>query len=706
VNGVQILRYLNVAAVSLNQTPLDWDHNKSNILNALNECRAAKIELICYPELCITGYGCEDMFFSISTCQMAISMLHEIALETHGMIVSVGLPLLYRDGLYNTACLMVDGEIIGFVAKQNLAGSGVYYEPRWFRPWPAGMKVDINLNGKQYPLGDLIFEVGDVRIGFEICEDAWVAVRTGVNLAQRGVDIILNPSASHFAFGKNQIRKRFVLEGARAFNVAYLYANLLGNEAGRLIYDGDTLIAVNDQLLAEGPRFSFEEFIMTEATIDIQTLRMQRTLSANFPKTSNHLNNRVKVPFHSALHRNKHEIPKKMPSKKGAWETSVHIKEEEFGRAVALGLFDYLRKSRSFGFVLNLSGGADSAACACLIYLMIHLGLTELGSLRFRQKLSYLFPSVIVNPLLATDPVIANPEPATDPVIASPLLARGEAIQLNSEDYLKQLLFCLYQETENNSETTKSAAKSLAESLGFPLASFSVNTLVEEYKQLIEPLLNRPLNWEEDDFALQNIQSRVRTPSAWLLANIKRSLLLCTSNRSEASTGYTTMDGDAAGGLAPLAGIDKHFILQWLKWLETESVLGIGPLPILKLITEQSPTAELRPSLEGQTDEMDLMPYPVLDTIERLFVLDKRSPLEIFSVLKETRVDIPIKQLAMYIERFFTLWSQNQWKRERLAPSFHLDDESVDPKTWCRFPILSGNFKKELTLMWRYVESL
>ena len=117
-----------------------------------------------------------------------------------------------------------------------------------------------DLQNEDYPLGDIYFDVGGIKIGFEICEDAWVANRPGGELARRGVDVILNPSASHFAFAKAEVRRRFVLEGSRAFGVSYVYANLLGNEAGRAIYDGGALIASAGQLLAAGPRFSFAEF--------------------------------------------------------------------------------------------------------------------------------------------------------------------------------------------------------------------------------------------------------------------------------------------------------------------------------------------------------------------------------------------------------------------------------------------------------------
>jgi NAD+ synthase (glutamine-hydrolysing) len=119
-------------------------------------------------------------------------------------------------------------------------------------------------------------------------------------------------------------------------------------------------------------------------------------------------------------------------------------------------------------------------------------------------------------------------------------------------------------------------------------------------------------------------------------------------------------------------------------------------------VNAQQPTAELRPSKYEQTDEGDLMPYPVLDHIERLAIRDKLSPAEVLeTLLRESARQSPARyspaQLSEWVRRFFTLWSRNQWKRERYAPSFHVDDKNLDPKTWCRFPILSGAFRYELS---------
>src|SRR5476651_369814 len=130
---------------------------------------------------------------------------------------------------------------------------------------------------------------------------------------------------------------------------------------------------------------------------------------------------------------------------------------------------------------------------------------------------------------------------------------------------------------------------------------------------MVEQGLGRKLSWKTDDIALQNIQARVRSPGIWMVANLQNALLLATSNRSEAAVGYATMDGDTAGGLSPIAGIDKAFLRRWLVWLEQQGPLGIGPIPELAAVNAQAPTAELRPPSATQTDEADLMPYEILD---------------------------------------------------------------------------------------------
>jgi NAD+ synthase (glutamine-hydrolysing) len=646
---------IKVASASLNQTPLDWVGNQRRIEAVIREARAAEVGLLVLPELCTTGYGCEDAFLGPDVAQRAWDMLMALVPQTAGMAVSIGMPVRRRGGLYNTACVVADGRIAGFAAKEHLAGEGLHYEPRWFKPWPNHQVVVLERGDERYPFGDVFFDFAGVRVGFEICEDAWVAQRRGA-LDGYAMDIILNPSASHFAFGKNAVRERLVLEGSRSMAVTYVYANLLGNEAGRVIYDGGCYIAQNGKMLAQSSRLTFDDFVLTTAVADIEASQTEQVRTTSFTADSTDPGLKmIDVDF---------ELPRAKMERKGpttpAWEQSKHHKEEEFMRAITLALFDYLRKSRSHGFVLSISGGADSAAAACLVAMMVERALGELGATRFGEKLGL------------------EPRPS-------------------ARDWVAQLLCCAYQPTDNSSDVTRAAATAVAEALGATFYILDVQHIVDAYEKLIGDAVGRPLTWEDDDITLQNIQARARGPSVWMLANMRNALLLSTSNRSEAAVGYATMDGDTCGGLSPIAGIDKAFLRHWLRWLETEGPTGMQPLPALNAVNVQTPTAELRPQGSEQTDEGDLMPYPVLDAIERLAIGDKLPPADCLEILQGEFSDVGEDTLRGWVKRFFQLWSRNQWKRERYAPSFHVDDKNLDPKTWCRFPILSGGFAQELS---------
>lgn len=656
------MRFLKVAAGSVNQTPLAWDSNQRNLEAVIKAAKDQRVSILALPELCISGYGCEDAFLGSGVVERSWSMLEEIAPQCKELVVCVGLPVRLRGAIYDAACLLVDGNKVGFVAKQHLAGDGIHYEPRWFKPWPQGKRTSLTVDGVDYPFGDLYFDLNGIRVAFEICEDAWVAGRRGAAVAPQALDIVLSPSASHFAFGKQETRKRLVLEGARAFGVTYVYANLLGNEAGRAIYDGGNIIATKSRIVAAAKRFSYRDWHLCSAEVDVDATRLEQSRSTSF--RTNPIDNEacVRVPFelHSVA-------PTETRLFEEDWESGAFVKEEEFTRAVSLGLLDYLRKTHSRGFVVSLSGGADSAAVACLVGIMAALAEAEIGMDGLAQKV-------------------------------------GQALT-SRQAWTSEMLVCVYQRTRNSSKTTEEAARQVAEALSAEFLTLDVEPLVRGYVEMIEAGLGLSLTWEKHDLALQNIQARVRGPGVWMIANLRQALLLATSNRSEAAVGYATMDGDTCGGLSPIAGIDKAFLRTWLRWLEATGPEGLGPMPALAAVTQQAPTAELRPPEAGQTDEDDLMPYPVLDAIERLAIREKLTPAQCCTRLTARFTAYQKAQIVAWVRRFFRLWARNQWKRERYAPSFHLDDENLDPKTGCRFPILSGGFVRELAELQQQEES-
>jgi NAD+ synthase (glutamine-hydrolysing) len=606
-------RIVRIGGATVNQTPFDWSNNLANIVSAIEAAKKQGVAILCLPELCLTGYGCEDLFLSYWLSAKAWKYLQEIVTHCESITVCVGLPVRIEGITYNGVCVISNKNILGITLKQNLARDGVHYEPRWFDAWPSGVVKEATFDGQSVQVGDLIYESNGISFGFEICEDAWrKEKRPGYKLYERGVDLILNPSASHFAIGKSELREsEVVVDGSVKFNCAYLFVNLLGNEAGRMIYDGDIIFAQKGKLIKINQRLSYLPFNLQVCEI-------------NFDR-----------PELTPIHEN----------------TDGKEANEEMVRAASLALFDYLRKSKAKGFVLSLSGGADSSLCAVLVAEMVRRACEELGLEKFCQAVGL-------------------------PTIQSKKEAVGK------------ILTCAYQGTKNSSPTTLAAAKELALSIGAEFHQWLIDEEVEAYETKIEKVIGRKLTWEKDDIARQNIQARSRSPIIWMLANSKQSILLTTSNRSEGDVGYATMDGDTSGSLAPIAGLDKPFIIQWLKWAEKEL-----SYPGLALVNNLQPTAELRPPDQVQTDEKDLMPYTVLVAIEKLAIQERKPPLEVYQLLSSGMDDVQLKD---HIKKFFRLWAANQWKRERLAPSFHLDEINVDPRSWCRFPILSGNFKDEL----------
>ncbi|TVP43980.1 MAG: NAD(+) synthase [Mongoliibacter sp.] len=606
---------IKIACATLNQTPLDWKGNLEHIKNAIKEAQQEKADLLCFPELAITGYGSEDLFLSYWFPQKAVKQLQKLLPFCGDITVAVGLPIRIQEKVYNCMAIIENYELKGFVAKQFMAIDGVHYEFRWFTPWEANKTISFDFFGKDIPLGDIVFEKKGLRYGFEICEDAWRGdARPGFRLKERNVHMIFNPSASHFAMGKTKQREELVSRSSLLFNATYFYINLLGNEAGRMIFDGEIMVAAKGKLLLKNKLLSFKDH-------QVKYFELEDSVSEI-------------IGIESDIDKN-----------------------EEFTQAASLGLYDYLRKSKSKGFVLSLSGGADSSTIAILVAEMVRRGVSELGSSIFLNKLG-----------LSYIPKSDDPQ----------------------KEIVGQLLTTAYQASDNSSFATFQSAKTLAESIGAEFKHWEISDEVKGYTEKIEKAIGRRLSWKTDDIALQNIQARARSPIIWMLANINQALLLSTSNRSEGDVGYTTMDGDTSGSISPIAAVDKYFIIHWLKWAENS--LGYNGL---SKVNGLQPTAELRPSDNQQTDEKDLMPYAIIVEIERLAIRDRRSPMDIFLILKD-ELDLESETLKDYVKKFFRLWSRNQWKRERLAPSFHLDEFNVDPKTWYRFPILSGGYEEEL----------
>ena len=559
------------------------------------------------------------MFLSGGVQQTAAEMLLELVPETKGIVACFGLPVYHEGSVYNAAALACDGRLLGHRGqaapgrrRHSLRATLV---PPLARRALSARSSSAATNIRSATCSSIAAACGSAS-RFAATPGSPTAPAPGS--PQRGADILLNPSASHFAFAKQQIRERFVLEGSRAFCVSYAYANLLGNEAGRAIYDGGTLIASGGTMLARGPRFSFADWRAHDGRRRRRrhTPRPHRTFFDQIkPAAPDSKDSSVTADFEwpaidglqsmSATYsagacddgriqqtakRKRANIRRPCPATRLGNRTTSKgrgIRPRRAARAVRLPAQEPLPRLRRFAQRRRrfLGGCRDDPSAR-----------------RLRRRASSVLPR---------------------------LADRLGFEATEARELVRQLLTCVYQSTRNSGEVTRNAAQTIAAATGAEFLEWNVDALVDDYVATVSKAIGRKLTWDTDDIALQNIQARARGPGVWLLANLRGALLLTTSNRSEAAVGYATMDGDTCGGLAPIAGIDKAFLLDWLKWMETTGPAGIGPLPSLAAVNEQQPTAELRPPGSDQTDEGDLMPYRVLDAIERAAIRDKLMPVEV-----------------------------------------------------------------------------
>ncbi len=672
----------HVAAASLNQTVGDWAGNEARIREVIGEARKTGARLLLLPEMCVPGYSLGDRLLRVGTMERSWDLMIRLAEATRGMAVAVGLPVQFEGVLYNAMALLADGKLIGLGAKENLATGDVQYENRYFLPWPHGRLVDFRgPDGTVAPLGTQMFHLpGLGTVAFEICEDAWKGLRPGSTYALAGAEILLNPSASWFTIGKHRQRRQLVSQVSQSDHCVYLYTSLLGCDATRMIFDGSLFIAVDGRIEAEGRRFVFDrDWELVDRVVDLREVRHVRMEEGSWRDQNSRAQwgaygeapGVVRVPGdYSTREVAPAPPPYWIPAEAGHPDPSLRYLEDsalggrkitgrdlnhlELELALAMALRDYTRKTGIKTCCLALSGGRDSAMVALLVHRMHRYGRPDLGPEELRRAIGDRF-------------------------------------------------LCAYLATENSGEKTREAARAVAHEVGATFLDGKIQPALAAAHEVVETMTGEPLSWDNPrhDVTLQNIQARVRGMLIWTVANMHNALLLVTSNKSEAAVGYTTMDGDSSGGLAPINDVPKSLIKLYLDWARE-----FHGFRSLDKITAMEASAELRPPGQEQTDEADLMPFPVLDQLMYAFVqlaLDPREILVRYWPAMRAHYADDLARFAADVRKFVRLFCLAQWKRERTAISFRVTAFDLDPKTGFRFPPVQAPFTEELAEMDRHV---
>ena len=282
--------FLRAAAASLKLKPADPEFNKNEIIRAIDEAVKNETRLLVTPELSVTGYTCADLFFSKALYNSAMSALVEIAEYTNGknIAVLVGVPVEYKNSLYNCAAVLVNGVVAGLVPKIHIANYNEFYEKRWFASG-ADFKTaqDIEFCGFNTKIGPQLFDLGDGAIlGVELCEDLWVPCPPSGELSLSGANIIANLSASDEYASKAQYRRELVSNQSARCICGYVYAGASVFESTTdLLFGGALFAAENGTVLAEGERFQRKTNIIY-ADIDVEKISTLRVKNMSFENNS------------------------------------------------------------------------------------------------------------------------------------------------------------------------------------------------------------------------------------------------------------------------------------------------------------------------------------------------------------------------------------------------------------------------------------
>jgi len=620
---------IGTAAISVKVGDFAWNTGRLRVV--IEAAREQGVHLLVTPELGVSGYSLEDRVFWPDITEYSWDRLQALAKATAGISVFVGLPVRIASMIYNAAALLSDGAVCGLILKKYLPTYSIFYEGRNWAAWPGGVS---EVHG--IPAGDLVFRMPFGMISAEICEDLWAAGSPAHERVLAGAEIICNPSASPFTPRKNEERKRLVRGTASTLKAVYAYANLLGCDNSRLVFDGGGLIATPDALVCEGPLLSKKSWTLATAVVDLDDISRIRAENTTWRQSASGTGTAgdtliVRVDKPAFRPAPVAEFAAQLPQSFYAPDLTPRQLDrdpylDELFEALVIGLRDYYEKVGAFErFLVALSGGRDSALC---LLMAVHAA-KALKECR-------------------------EPDRYAEHV---------NAVYLPNREF--------------SSSATEKAARSLAEELGVP---FRVVPIHEEVKVALKKA-GEMAGGEEKVAAMakQNLQARVRGAMMLNWANSAGGLLLVTSNLSEAAVGYTTTGGDNEGGYSPIANVPKTLVSRLLEYLAQRD--GIASLAAILAIP---PSAELAPN---QLDEADLMPYIVLDDLMYLYARKRLTLSDCWKIVCCRRPEYDAEQLRQWTADFARRFAQSQWKRDQHPVAMKVMDLDLDPKTGFRFPV-------------------
>ena len=618
--------FIKTATVSPELRVADTAYNAEKIIEAIHMADAENVSLLVFPELCVTGYTCADLFLHRTLLDAAKKAADTIVKATEGiqMLIFIGAPLRRENKIYDTAIAICNGEVLGIVPKTNLANYGEAYEARWFAPGKAGELHDLyEWSADTFvPFStNILFTsefMPEFSVGCEIGEDLMTVTAPSENHAKAGANVIVNLSASAEIVGRAAKRRLAVTSASAKYGVAYLYANAGCEESTTDgVFSGHSMIAENGKLLCEKKPF---ETGMQTAVIDVQTLADEKMKKNTYPEQQ--LQDYLCSPFFMPVKETETpKVPKRpfIPTDPAEFEERA----ESIINIQAHALKKRIAHSWAKTAVIGISGGLDST----LALLIAARAMDLLGRDR--------------------------------------------------KDIISVTMPCF-----GTTQRTKSNAVLLAEALGTTVRTVDIKKAVSVHFEDIGHDENN------HDVTFENAQARERTQVIMDIANQTGGFVVGTGDLSEVALGWSTYNGDHMSMYGVNADVPKtlvrYIVAHFANQMDSEAKACL--LDILD--TPVSP--ELLPAKDGeitQKTEDIVGPYDLHDfflyyTIRKCYTPSKLFRVATCAFADEFDGETILKWMTKFYSRFFT----QQFKRSCVPDGPKVGSVALSPRGDWKMP--------------------
>ena len=617
--------FVKVAAAVPAVKVADVDYNVQQIESIIAQAEGRGEEVIVFPELCITGYTCQDLFkeqLMLDRAEEAVITLLDFTRKLD-IISIIGLPVIINGLLYNCAAVIQSGQLLGIIPKTYLPNYAEFYEKRWFASaqdlnptefFFAGSPLSVSAEPKLFVTNN------GMKFGVEICEDVWAPIPPSNNLALSGADIIFNLSASNELIGKHAYLKSLLAQQSARTISGYVYASSgFGESTQDLVYGGNAMIFENGHLLREGDRFSIQPQIKT-CQIDIEKLRVERRQNTTFINAQRH-SHALEIPCKPTQMRD-FELEREIdPHPFIPKNEDMHSACEEILNIQVAGLAKRLYHINAQKAVIGISGGLDST-------------LALLVTVKAFDKLD---------------------------------LDRKGIIGITMPGF-------------GTTDRTHNNAVKLMQTLGVTIREINIS------KAVIQHFEDIGHDKKVHDITYENSQARERTQILMDVANKENAIVIGTGDLSELALGWATYNGDHMSMYGVNAGVPKTLIRYLVTYVSgemaTETLLDIVDTPISP---ELIPADELG-NIKQKTEDL-VGPYELHDFFIYYFLRYGFSPKKIFMLAQKAFAnnydDITIKKwLITFCRRFFN----QQFKRSCLPDGPKVGSVSLSPRGDWRMP--------------------